>query len=240
MQIVFVKGKTNISSALRQIIKRAFRFIGLDVRRRNGYLLQLASNSKEFQLLYEQIKGYTLVSQDRCFMLYQLVKYANAKQGQIAEVGVYKGGTAKLISKAVTETAKTVHLFDTFSGMPPTDASKDLHQQGDFHDTSLDSVKKYLRDCENVQIYQGFFPHTSAHITDMKFSFVHVDVDIYKSVADCCTFFYPRMATGGIMIFDDYGFRSCPGAKMAVEEFFSDKPEYPCHLPTGQCFIIKI
>lgn len=41
------------------------------------------------------------------------------------------------------------------------------------------------------------------------------------------------------MVFDDYGFLSCPGAKLAVDQFFSDKPEYPCHLPTGQCFVIK-
>lgn len=237
---MLVKGKSNIFSRLGQIIKRVFKFMGLEVRKLNGHLLQLGTNSEKFRLLYEQIKGYTLVSQHRCFMLYQLAKYANAKPGQIAEVGVYKGGTAKLISKVAAETAKTVYLFDTFSGMPPTDITKDLHRQGDFHDTSLDSVKKYLRDCKNVQIYQGLFPDTVAPVTDMEFCFVHIDVDIYKSVVDCCTFFYPRVVNGGIMIFDDYGFLRCPGAKMAVDEFFSDKPECFCYLPTGQCFIIKL
>jgi O-methyltransferase len=48
------------------------------------------------------------------------------------------------------------------------------------------------------------------------------------------------MVTGGIMIFDDYGFLSCPGAKLAVDEYFADKPVYPCRLPTGQCFVIKL
>ena len=214
--------------------------MGLEVRKLNGHLLQLGTNSKQFQSLYEQIKGHTLVNEARCFMLYQLAKYANAKEGHIAEVGVYRGGTSKLISKVVAETTKTVHLFDTFSGMPATDLTKDLHQEGDFHDTSLDTVKRYLRDCENVQLHQGFFPDTSAPVTATRFCFVHIDVDIYKSVADCCTFFYPRMVSGGIMIFDDYGFLRCPGAKTAVDGFFSDKPEYPCYLPTGQCFIIKL
>ena len=213
-------------------------FTGLEVRRLDGHLLQLGTNSKQFQLLYERIKGHTLVNEARCFMLYQLAKHANSKQGQIAEVGVYKGGTGKLIAKTCPD--KPIHLFDTFSGMPATDKTKDKHQQGDFSDTSLKSVKKYLGDCENIQFYQGFFPDTSAPIVGMRFCFVHIDVDIYKSVIDCCAFFYPRMISGGIMVFDDYGFVDCPGAKLAVDEFFSDKDEYPCHLPTGQCFVVKL
>lgn len=160
--------------------------------------------------------------------------------GDVAEIGVYKGGTAKLISKVVAGTNKTVHIFDTFQGMPPTDPSKDLYKEGDFSDTSLDSVKEYLRDCNNIRFYQGIFSDTSGPVINLQFSFVHIDVDIYKSVLDCCKFFYPRMVKSGIMLFDDYGSLRCPGAKMSVDEFFSDKAEYPSYLPTGQCFISRI
>jgi O-methyltransferase len=124
--------------------------------------------------------------------------------------------------------------------MPPTDPAKDIHREGDFSDTSLESVKKYLKDCNNVRFYQGFFPDTSIPIINLQFCFVHIDVDIHKSVMDCCKFFYPRMVIGGTMVFDDYGFLGCPGAKKAVDEFFSNKTEFPCYLPTGQCFIIKL
>jgi O-methyltransferase len=41
------------------------------------------------------------------------------------------------------------------------------------------------------------------------------------------------------MLFDDYGFYTCPGAKMAVDEFFADKSEMPIYLLGGQCFVIK-
>jgi O-methyltransferase len=68
---------------------------------------------------------------------------------------------------------------------------------------------------------------------------VHIDADIYQSVKDSCTFFYPRLESGGIMVFDDYGFPSCPGARKAVDEFFSDKEEFPFYLPSGQCFIVR-
>ena len=124
--------------------------------------------------------------------------------------------------------------------MPETDPNKDKHKQGDFDDTSIEFVKKYLKDCDNIEIYQGFFPETAGPITDKQFSLVHIDVDIYKSVVDCCDFFYQRMITGGIMIFDDYGFSTCPGAKNAVDEFFKDKPETPLFLKTGQCLVHKL
>jgi hypothetical protein len=52
--------------------------------------------------------------------------------------------------------------------------------------------------------------------------------------------------SGGIMeyairiLFDNYGFPSCPGARHAVDEFFRDKAEFPIVLASGQCVIIKI
>lgn len=198
------------------------------------------SDDTAFCSLFNQIKDHTVVDRRRCFMIYQFAKHADGIDGQAAEVGVYKGGTAKLISKVLAKSGKTVHLFDTFSGMPVTDSAKDLHIEGHFSDVTLENVKMYLNDCPNVCFYQGLFPDTAAAVTGLRFSFVHVDADIYQSVLQCCRFFYPRMTKSAIMLFDDYGFGSCPGAKKAVDEFFSDKPESPCRLPTGQCFVIKL
>ena len=109
-----------------------------------------------------------------------------------------------------------------------------------FSDTSLDSINKMFSNQKNVIITEGEFPKTSNIIQEKYFSFVHIDVDIYKSIMECCLFFYNRMNVGGILLFDDYGDLSCPGAKEAVDEFFSDKLENPIYLPTGQSFIIKV
>ena len=136
-------------------------------------------------------------------------------------------------------TGKSLYLFDTFSGMPAVDPHKDIFQEGAFGDTSLEKVKAYLSDCKNVNLYQGLFPDTATSIKDKTFCFVRVDVDIYQSVMDCCNFFYGRMTRGGIIIFDDYGYLKCPGAKMAVDEFFADKSESPCYISTGQCVVIR-
>lgn len=57
------------------------------------------------------------------YNLYQFACQTRSVPGAIAELGVYKGGTAKLLSHVLADTGKTLHLFDTFSGMPKTDLS---------------------------------------------------------------------------------------------------------------------
>jgi len=183
---------------------------------------------------------FTPVTIPRCYFLHQAALHTASLPGDIAEVGVYRGGTARILTETSAPNQKTVHLFDTFEGMPEVDVQKDRHLQGDFADTSVESVKKQLGNFSNYKMYKGIFPDTASPVIDKHFSLVHIDVDIYKSVMDCSDFFYPRLVDAGLMVFDDYGSETCPGAKMAVDEFFSDKPETPLYLPTGQCIVIKI
>ena len=82
-------------------------------------------------------------------------------------------------------------------------------------------------------------PETFDGLEAGRFSFVHVDVDLYQPTIDCCHFFYPRLVPGGMMVFDDYGFPACRGEKDAADEYFSDKAEKPFVLPTGQGIVIK-
>lgn len=210
-------------------------------RKRQELLLPLPlwNEDHEFTHIFSKI-DYTLVDHARCYILYQLAKRAAELPGDLAELGVYKGGTAKLLALTMAPRAsKTLHLFDTFTGMPPVEAGTDRHSEGDLGDTSMQAVQRTLQGCENVQIYPGFFPDTAGPIENSGFCMVHIDADIYQSVMDSCVFFYPRLEKNGIMVFDDYGFRSCPGARKAVDEFFSDKPEHPLYLPSGQSVVMK-
>lgn len=205
-------------------------------------ILRPWEDDKEFRKIIDSIIGRTLVDDQRCHILYNASINTKAVKGDIAEIGVYKGGTAKLLSmvNSMHHSGKTIHLFDTFEGMPETDKEKDLHKKGDFSDVSLEGVKSFLKDCGNIEFHPGFFPETATPVEDKRFSLVHIDVDIYKSIIDCCQFFYDRINKGGIIIFDDYGFLSCPGAKEAVDEFFKDKEEKPLYLPTAQAIVVKL
>jgi len=195
---------------------------------------------KTFKRYLELARPYTLVSADRCYVLYTLASQALSLHGDFWECGVYRGGTARLLAELLAErraTSSKLHLFDTFEGMPDTDPERDVHRAGDFADTSLAAVQKRVGRKNLVVFHKGFIPDTFKGMEDVQIAFAHVDVDIYRSVWDCCAFIVPRLMRGGFIVFDDYGFPTCPGARQAVDEFFSDRPEQPLVLPTGQAVI---
>jgi O-methyltransferase len=171
-----------------------------------------------------------------------LLRQALRIEGDIAECGVYRGGTAAMIAKTIAEYGshgKKFFLFDTFSGMPDTDKARDLHKKGDLADTSAEEVERFVNEPEIAVIRKGFIPETFLGLESRRFAFAHIDVDIYKSIIDSLEFIWPRLATGGFIVFDDYGFPSCPGARQAVDHFFAKTDVNPLCLPTGQAVVFK-
>ena len=134
---------------------------------------------------------------------------------------------------------KKIVLFDTFQGMPPTDAERDFHKSGDFSDTDIDSVRSFVDAGDRCIIKKGFIPDTFEGLEQETISFAHIDLDIYRSILDSLEFIWPRLSLGGCIVFDDYGFPSCPGARQAVDEFFLQKNAVPLCLHTGQALAFK-
>lgn len=135
-------------------------------------------------------------------MIYQFCKHAISLDGDVVECGTYSGGTAYLLAfvmKAKVNGDKRLHLFDTFEGMPDIAVSeRDAHAPGDFADTSLDYVRRRLQKFPFVEFHPGFIPDTFAEIANLnRFSFIHVDVDIYPTALECCKSFWPRLTQGG-------------------------------------------
>jgi hypothetical protein len=180
-------------------------------------------------------KACTLVPEVRQNFLLQQVLQVASLEGEVAEVGVWRGGSAKLLARAMP--GRMVHLFDTFEGMPET-SEFDILQPGDFSDTSLESVNEFLQGY-NVHFWPGLFPDSARLLPrllpDTQFVLVHVDVDIYESTKAACEFFWPLLVEGGIMVFDDYNNSECPGANKAVDEFFDAWQEIEVSGPDKQC-----
>lgn len=226
-----------ISVAISEKVQKYFGKLGYRIVK-NVPVPTIWQNNKEFLRVFQKIKNKTLVTADRCFTLFQFVKQANLLEGDIAEIGVYKGGTAKLIA-LTAEKKKIIHLFDTFLGMPEADPKIDLIKKGEFSDTSLLEVKGFFKGCENVKFYPGLITDTSKQVEKKKFCLVNIDVDNYIAINDCLHFFYPRMVRGGMILIDDYGWKMCPGVKKAVSEFLVNKKENPIVISLYQCLIIK-
>lgn len=204
---------------IKSTVRRLLRNVGVDVVR-TGALVSLDADLSPYQ-------PHTLVSPDRQHVLVSALRMTASVPGDIAECGVYRGGTAMLL-RDHREDGKHLFLLDTFEGMPDLISDRDLHRAGDFSDTSLTAVHGLVGD-RGTTYLPGLFSERFPEITERAFSFVHVDADLYQSVAECIEFFVPRLSPGAVMVFDDYGFKSCPGAKQAVDERLA-----VVWLPTGQ------
>ena len=72
-----------------------------------------------------------------------------------------------------------------------------------------------------MQLVSGYFRDTLQEFSELRFSFVHLDCDIYASYMECLEFFYPRLAPGGIILLDEYNDPPWPGCNKAVDEFLT-------------------
>jgi ADP-heptose:LPS heptosyltransferase len=183
----------------------------------------------------EQCQLNSLLDPRRILSVLELAKLAASNSdGELIEMGVYHGGSAAAIAWMLrrAELERPVHLFDTFGGMPPT-TELDTHEEFDFSDTSPAAVAESLNRVAPgfpFRFHPGLFSDTLREVNQHRFCFAHVDADLYHSVREACEFAYPRLDSGGIMLFDDYAAPSCPGAMKAVDEFFRDKAEKPTYV----------
>lgn len=181
------------------------------------------------------------VATDRRWMLYQLLRLSSRVSGDTAECGVYKGAGSFLVCRFAGQNSlnRCHHVFDSFEGLSrPSKNDGTYWREGDMA-YALEAVKANLTEFDEVVYYPGWIPDRFDEIADRDFSFVHVDVDLYRPTLACMEFFYPRLNQGGVLLCDDYGFTSCPGATEAIDRFLRDKPEGMIALPCGGGFLIK-
>ncbi|MGB7992143.1 TylF/MycF/NovP-related O-methyltransferase [Methanoregula sp.] len=214
-------------------------FMGYDIAQRGRLSHYGCAERKQFASRLKKIRSDTdlLLEDIEAYQIYMAAKITEKVPGDIAEVGVYKGGSAKIICSAKGKRA--LHLFDTFAGLPQVDEVDAVwpFYKGKFA-ASYDEVKTYLAQEKNVFLYKGIFPDTSGPVEDKKFSFVNLDVDTYNSTKQCLEFFYPRMNSGGVIVSHDY--LTAPGVRKAVDEYFADKPEPVVETAASQCIVVKL
>lgn len=154
--------------------------------------------------------------------------------GDFAELGVYKGESARLIHLMMPDCP--IHLFDTFSGFSETDLKPETGEAAtystrNFADTSINKVlKKIDGDPSKTIIHKGQFPQSATGLEDMKFSLVNIDADLYNPVKAGLEYFYPRLSPGGVILIHDYNHK-WEGLMRAVDEFSITIPEQLVMVP---------
>lgn len=178
-------------------------------------------------------------SADRKYFMRSLLKLVVPVAGDMAECGVYRGATARLMALGAGE-GRTLHLFDSFEGLSAPEAQDGRYWQEHDLTTSSEPVREALADLPVAyELHAGWIPDRFHDVADRRFSFVHIDVDLYQPTLDALHFFYPRLEAGGLLLLDDYGFTTCPGATQAVDEWASTVSNPVIEVPTGQAFVLK-
>jgi O-methyltransferase len=154
--------------------------------------------------------------------LHETVLETNQIPGSLLEVGVYRGGSSRLM--ALTNPAKRLFACDTFAGACDVDPSIDQIAAGRFA-SDFTEVVGYLADVSNATLIPGPFSESQRLLEREVFSCVHIDVDTYRGTRQVLEFAYPRLTQGGRILSDDYFWHECPGVRKAIDEFFCDKPE---------------
>ncbi len=179
---------------------------------------------------------------DRRWMLYQLMRLVKNVPGDTVECGVYQGESSYIMCRVNEENKlfqRTHHIFDSFEGFSaPLDEDGTHWKEGDLS-CNMETVNEKLSEFSNISIHKGWIPERFPDVEHHDFCFVHIDVDLYNPTRDSVEFFYPRMSEGGIILCDDYGFDTCPGATKAIDEFLQSKREKMVSLSGGGGFFIK-
>lgn len=177
-------------------------------------------------------------------------------EGDVCEFGVAQGETSALIANELLRSgSRTLHLFDSFAGLPrPTamDELKDdifsLGSMAAYEGTMScpeDMVRARLASVsfpeQRTVVHKGFVESVLA--TDpalpRRVSFAYLDFDFYEPIKLTLEYLHGVTPPGAVVIVDDYDFFST-GAKTAVDEFVAAQNRegavYDCLVPPPERF----
>ena len=192
--------------------------------------------------LLKRVRPFTMTTVEEILALMDAVRYVekNDIPGAIVECGVWRGGMMMLAADVLRQTGsehRDLYLYDSFEGMPPasiddvrfdgrtTEEVKAMEGvEGAWCLATRDEVASnmsstgYPRD--KVQIVQGYVEQTIPRESPDQIAVLRLDTDWYASTKHELIHLYPRLASGGVLIIDDYGYWK--GAQKAVDEYFAE------------------
>lgn len=149
----------------------------------------------------------------------------NATPGDVVELGCYSGTTSVFLQRCLAGTAKQLHVYDSFSGLPPKTAPDESPAGSQFIAGELSASKKqFIANFKRShlplpRIHKGWFSDLSADDIPASICFAFLDGDYYESIMDSLKLIWPRLEKGSVVIVDDYQSEALPGARRAVDEW---------------------
>ena len=179
---------------------------------------------------------------------YELFRKVIDLPGDIVELGVYRGASlmtwANLLEiRNMGDRQKQVFGFDNFSGfteISPEDGKEDPKVGKTLTGFDSDPFEEMLEDAISIYDKDRFIPYKARVVLvkgdiektvpqfvednpGMRISLLHFDCDMYKPTKVALEHFWPLVAPGGVVLFDEYGIRPWQGESNAVDEYFQGK-----------------
>lgn len=168
----------------------------------------------------------------RFIFFYELYKKVLELNGDIADVGTYKGASFLLMSKLVKifepYNSTKVYGFDWFEGMKPS-KDDDVNQKGKYiasYDTLNELIK--LQGLENVAVLNklDLTKQTKSYLEErpsQRYKIVFIDCGIKNVLEETIPAFWSRLVNGGIMILDHYNNSHSPSESSLLEKTIGDR-----------------
>jgi O-methyltransferase len=186
-------------------------------------------------------------------ILNEMIERTRSLTGAVADCGVYKAASTVGMALFMRQHGirKQIYAFDSFQGFAPESVVGDLdlgemaRDKVGYSDFSLEQVKSKIRSfrIDNVILVPGYFQESFKTLPpDIRFSFVHLDVNLYESYREGLEFFYPRLDSSGIILLDEYNDPPWPGCNKAADEFLAGKLEklqMACHDNYQKWYLVR-
>ncbi|HEY5986673.1 MAG TPA: TylF/MycF/NovP-related O-methyltransferase [Streptosporangiaceae bacterium] len=144
-----------------------------------------------------------------------------ALAGDVAEFGVYQGGTTLQLAGL---TGRRVWAFDTFRGTPAMEYSPGLDQDepGKFN-PGPGAVARLLAASPLIVPVAGRFVYTLLQVPHaVRLVLVYLDCDLYQSMRRVLEWLPTHLVGGAAIVVDDY--TTHPGVRKAVDKFMANWP----------------
>ena len=168
------------------------------------------------------------------YALYSLVRMQASVPGSFAEIGMFRGGSARIICSLKGE--KKFYGFDTFQGLPERRAEDEKWFKTRQFLASKDVVAASLAGFNNVKLIEGVFPESGSILNGERLSFVNLDVDLYESILSSLNFIWDKLTPGGMVLIHDC---HLAGVKKALAEFLQAHAAMAFEVGCSQTALIR-
>ena len=174
-----------------------------------------------------------------------------AVPGDFVECGVFRGDMTWMVTEMtdLRGAGKKFYIYDTFTGFAPQYSSaadfpgapQYLEEiDRDYRAADIEGfVRNRFRDKDYVVVTKGVVPDVLHEIAPQRIAFLHLDLNSPRAEAVALEFLLDRVTPGGIVVFDDYGWKHFQNHKESIDRWVAARGQVILELPTGQGLMIK-